>query len=332
MILVAMRFIEMREQVTRNICSYFALIIRAISVLEGIALVGDEDFAIIDEAFPYIAQRLLTDDSPRLRAALHYMVYGKGSTLDIERLIDLLSALETFSINSKTATGDLLRGTNGTGAPEIAAQLPGGPVAGRAPGPMPPPLVPGMVVPLLPTPISQMLAPVFVPWQQGAIAGAVNDQPEGMGLPWESSTGVAPEPRVRAALQFMLSPEGSFFRSFLLDEIVCSIDALSRSQLDELVRQLRLEDVLLPVWLPGATRRSMPLGGHVTDADRKQVESVAKLMNFLVGGSLRDALTRNSMQLDVLPFLPLLAREVVPEVVMRLSSRVAARFIRYVYA
>lgn len=35
---------------------YFALIIRAIGVLEGIALVGDPDFAIVDEAYPYIAQ------------------------------------------------------------------------------------------------------------------------------------------------------------------------------------------------------------------------------------------------------------------------------------
>ena len=54
---------------------YFALIIRAIGVLEGIALVGDPNFAIVDEAFPYISKRLMTDDSPRLREALRYMVY-----------------------------------------------------------------------------------------------------------------------------------------------------------------------------------------------------------------------------------------------------------------
>lgn len=47
---------------------YFALIIRAIGVLEGIALVGNPKFAIIDEAFPYLSKRLLTDDAPRLRA------------------------------------------------------------------------------------------------------------------------------------------------------------------------------------------------------------------------------------------------------------------------
>ena len=35
---------------------YFALVIRAISVLEGIALVGNPNFAIIDEAYPYVQQ------------------------------------------------------------------------------------------------------------------------------------------------------------------------------------------------------------------------------------------------------------------------------------
>ena len=53
---------------------YFALIIRAISVLEGIALKANPEFAIVDEAYPYIAQRLLVDNSPRLREALRYMV------------------------------------------------------------------------------------------------------------------------------------------------------------------------------------------------------------------------------------------------------------------
>ena len=56
----------------------FALIIRAISVLEGVALVGDPNFAIVDEAYPYIAKRLLTDDSPRLQEALRYMVSSQS--------------------------------------------------------------------------------------------------------------------------------------------------------------------------------------------------------------------------------------------------------------
>lgn len=52
------------------------LIIRAISVLEGIALVGNPEFAIVDEAYPFISKRLMTDESPRLRAAFRYMVWN----------------------------------------------------------------------------------------------------------------------------------------------------------------------------------------------------------------------------------------------------------------
>ena len=55
--------------------------------------VGNPEFAIIDEAFPYLSKRLLTDDAPRLRAALRYMVYGKGNTFDVDRLIELLQVL-----------------------------------------------------------------------------------------------------------------------------------------------------------------------------------------------------------------------------------------------
>ncbi len=39
-----------------------------------ICRITDADFAIVDEAYPYVAQRLLCDDSPRLQDALRYMV------------------------------------------------------------------------------------------------------------------------------------------------------------------------------------------------------------------------------------------------------------------
>jgi hypothetical protein len=54
-------------------------------VLEGIALGGNPNFALVDEAYPYIAKRLLTDDTPRRRAALRYMVYGRQGVFDVDR-------------------------------------------------------------------------------------------------------------------------------------------------------------------------------------------------------------------------------------------------------
>jgi len=84
---------------------YFALVIRAIGVLEGIALVANPKFAIVDEAYPYIAQRLLKDESPRLRAALRYMIYGKDNVFDVERMIDLFQAFESFTETQTIAKG-----------------------------------------------------------------------------------------------------------------------------------------------------------------------------------------------------------------------------------
>jgi aarF domain-containing kinase len=141
---------------------YFALIIRAIGVLEGIALVGNPDFALVDEAYPYISKRLLTDDSPRLRESLKYMVYGKGKVFDADRLIDVLEAFETFRVASRTSrgNGDLEPATGSSSSSErtasrgvanaenafgaalesalaSVASLPGFPFPGLAPSPSP---------------------------------------------------------------------------------------------------------------------------------------------------------------------------------------------------
>lgn len=57
--------------------------------------------------------------------------------------------------------------------------------------------------------------------------------------------------------RFVFSPEGLFFRSFILDEVVKSIDALSREQLVLLVQRLGLSSVQVPVLLPGAHSQGM---------------------------------------------------------------------------
>ena len=44
---------------------YFVLILRAFGTLEGLGLSVDENYAIVDECFPYVARRMLADDSPR---------------------------------------------------------------------------------------------------------------------------------------------------------------------------------------------------------------------------------------------------------------------------
>lgn len=62
-------------------------------------------------------------------------------------------------------------------------------------------------------------------------------------------------PKAREALKLLLSPEGQFFREFITNEVVLSIDAMSRAQLAALVARLGLAGINLPVLLPGASRR-----------------------------------------------------------------------------
>ena len=48
---------------------YFALLGRAFVTLEGIALQGDPDYAIIQAAYPFVSRKLLSSDRPAARRA-----------------------------------------------------------------------------------------------------------------------------------------------------------------------------------------------------------------------------------------------------------------------
>lgn len=64
---------------------WFLYTSRAFLTLEGIALQSDQNYSIIKSCFPYIAKRLIGDDSPRSQAALKYMIYGEGEHLNAEK-------------------------------------------------------------------------------------------------------------------------------------------------------------------------------------------------------------------------------------------------------
>ncbi len=58
--------------------AYYALIIRSLVTLEGIAINVDPDFKVLNKAYPYVAKRLLTDSSPQLRASLQGLLFKDG--------------------------------------------------------------------------------------------------------------------------------------------------------------------------------------------------------------------------------------------------------------
>ncbi|MBD2729853.1 AarF/ABC1/UbiB kinase family protein [Nostoc sp. FACHB-892] len=57
---------------------YYALIIRSLVTLEGIAIYIDPNFKVLSEAYPYVSKRLLTDPAPQLRASLQDLLFKDG--------------------------------------------------------------------------------------------------------------------------------------------------------------------------------------------------------------------------------------------------------------
>ena len=82
-----------------QIPAYFAYILRAFSVLEGIGLAADSQFSIAQACYPYIARRLLSDPHPRAEAALEGILYGpagRDAPLDTKRVRQLATAFRSF--------------------------------------------------------------------------------------------------------------------------------------------------------------------------------------------------------------------------------------------
>ncbi len=82
--------------------SRFALIIRAVVSQEGLALRLDPEFKILKIAYPYIAKKLLTDNSDEILEILLEVVFDKEGRIQIEKVESLLNILfkDSENINS----------------------------------------------------------------------------------------------------------------------------------------------------------------------------------------------------------------------------------------
>ena len=72
-----------------NVPGYYALILRSLTVLEGLALTTDPKFKVLAKAYPYMARRLLTDPRPQLRESFAELLFKDG-TFRWNRLENLL--------------------------------------------------------------------------------------------------------------------------------------------------------------------------------------------------------------------------------------------------
>lgn len=84
---------------------YYTLLVRSLTVLEGIALSSDPSYKVLGAAYPWVARRLLTDRSPELRDTLRALLYKSGrfqfSRLEALLLEAIKSPGKIESFNSK---------------------------------------------------------------------------------------------------------------------------------------------------------------------------------------------------------------------------------------
>jgi predicted unusual protein kinase regulating ubiquinone biosynthesis (AarF/ABC1/UbiB family) len=66
---------ELMYEYPFKVPAYFALIIRSLVTLEGIAINIEPDFKVLSKAYPYVAKRLLTDPAPELRTSLKNLLF-----------------------------------------------------------------------------------------------------------------------------------------------------------------------------------------------------------------------------------------------------------------
>lgn len=88
------RFSELMYDYPFRVPAKFALIIRSLVTQEGLALTMNPHFKIVEVAYPYVARRLLTGETPQLRRRLIEVLFKDGR-FQWQRLENLISIART---------------------------------------------------------------------------------------------------------------------------------------------------------------------------------------------------------------------------------------------
>ena len=93
-------FSELMYDYPFRVPAKFALIIRSLITQEGLALSLDPNFKIVEVAYPYVARRLLTGESPQLRRRLLEVLFkdGKFQWQRLENMIAIARSDKKFDL------------------------------------------------------------------------------------------------------------------------------------------------------------------------------------------------------------------------------------------
>ncbi len=100
-------FSELMYDYPFRVPAKFALIIRSLVTQEGIALTLNPNFKIVEVAYPYVARRLLTGESPEVRRRLLNVLFkdGKFQWERLENLIAIARVDNSFDLEQTAQLG-----------------------------------------------------------------------------------------------------------------------------------------------------------------------------------------------------------------------------------
>jgi len=194
---------ELGKQYPVMIPSYFGLIIRAFSALEGLGLQLDPKYSITKQCFPYLSRRLLTEDTPKMKRMLKTFLYGKeGKTLKVERVDEIVSGYSSF-----TALAD--EASKGLGM--------------------------GQKVPMLGPSVAEMSGAFAMK------AENVSNMPSRI-VPFsneEAPPDLLNDPVARDALKLLFNKDGNYVQDLVIEEMVRMTDAFGRETNLQILSALR---------------------------------------------------------------------------------------------
>ncbi|WIA38859.1 hypothetical protein OEZ86_002136 [Tetradesmus obliquus] len=252
---------------------YYTLLVRSLSVLEGIALASDPGYKVLGAAYPWVSRRLLTQDSPELHATLNNLLYDKSGHFQFDRLESLLEQAAKAAVSSRaaaTAAAAARDSSSSTGtslepvpAAAAAAAAGSGGLFGSVWGP----------ASAVAGPAGQLLGS-FLPGLSG-ITGQQQQQQQQRVSGRGSEAAAAGGP-----LALVLSPEGRYIRGILEDELAKGLDAAWRLAVDDSLAAasqqlegvvaalpLPLPAALLPPWLSGQPAEASSSSSSSSAAD-----------------------------------------------------------------
>ena len=271
-----MEKMQQRNREMFRVPPYILYVARAFSTLEGIGLSANDDYSIVSEAYPYLSKRLLTDDSPRAKAALRSMLYGaegkdaSNATPDLTKMLSMGEGFASYS----TATSAVPKGA-------AAASPPTATKAAKAPA-------------------KAAKAPAKAAKASGAAASsATAAAAASSGDPRAAST--AANSATDELVDLLLSADGNYVQELLLEEAAKLADAAVRDSISSAGTSApvnALKDALrAPKSFADATLDRLPLPGFLKsnpllDAallPAKLLDDVSRLLPTIARTNQRDA-------------------------------------------